>query len=135
MILAKSTPAAVATAKEAAPNRNILIVAGVRNTAAVVLAPTVRPINTVTTSIKTLRADWARRSVTPLSLSRLPKNSIAKSTTLPGEIKVVTTKATSGKMIFSFLDTTLSAFMRIRRSFLVVSSLMIGGWITGTKAM
>ncbi len=135
IILAKITPVAVATEKAAAPIRNILIVAGVKNTSAVVFAPTVKPISTVTTSISTVLADWARRSVTPLSFSKLPRNSMANSTTLPGEMKVVTTKATSGKNIFSFLETTRSDFMRISRSFLVVNSRMMGGWITGTNAI
>ena len=125
--MAKITPAAVATQKLAAPNRKILMVSGVRNTFAVVFAPTVSPISTVTTSINTVFALFARRSVTPLSLSRLPKKSIASSTTDPGAMNDVTMKATMGKNIFSFLETTRSAFMRITRSFGVVSKRMIGG--------
>ena len=40
-----------------------------------------------------------------------------------------------GKMIRSRRDTCRDGFIRIRRSCLVVSSFMIGGWMTGTRAM
>ena len=46
--------------------------------------------------------------------------------------KMVTTM---GKMIFSFLLTSRRGFITIWRSFSVVSSFMMGGWITGTSAI
>ena len=50
-------------------------------------------------------------------------------------MKAVQRKPTIGKMIFSVWLTVRGLFMRIRRSFLVVSRSMIGFWITGTRAM
>ena len=41
----------------------------------------------------------------------------------------------SGKRIFSVFDTGRSWRILILRSFSVVSMRMIGGWITGTRAM
>jgi len=40
-----------------------------------------------------------------------------------------------GKMILSVLDTVRSCFITTVRSFLVVSAFIMGGWITGTRAM
>jgi len=99
------------------------------------LAPTVNPTSTVTMSIRDVRAVRARRSVTPHSLSRLPKKSMASRMAPPGAMIAVTKKVITGKNIFSFLETWRGGFMRIRRSLGVVSSFMIGGWITGTKAI
>ena len=46
--------------------------------------------------------------------------------------KMVTTM---GKRIFSRLLTSRRGRMTISRSFLVVRAFMMGGWITGTRAM
>ena len=40
-----------------------------------------------------------------------------------------------GKMILSVLVTARSCFITTVRSFLEVRAFMIGGWITGTRAM
>ena len=40
-----------------------------------------------------------------------------------------------GKMILSVLVTERSCFITTVRSFLEVSAFMMGGWITGTRAM
>ncbi len=40
-----------------------------------------------------------------------------------------------GKMIFSVLVTVRSCFITTVRSFLVVRAFMMGGWITGTRAI
>ncbi len=40
-----------------------------------------------------------------------------------------------GKMIFSLCATARAGFILMTRSFFVVSSRMMGGWITGTNAM
>jgi hypothetical protein len=53
----------------------------------------------------------------------------------PGAIRVQIKKPPMGKMIFSCLVTGRGAGIRIRRSLRVVNSFMIGGWITGTRAM
>ena len=52
-----------------------------------------------------------------------------------GTRKHVSNRPTMGKMTFSVCDTTRGGFMRMRRSCLVVSRRMMGGWITGTNAM
>ena len=77
----------------------------------------------------------ARRSVTMHSFIRLPKNSMPIRTNAPGASKVQIRKAAIGKMIRSRRETFREGFMRIKRSSRVVSSRMMGGWITGTRAM
>ena len=106
-----------------------------RNWSAWVEAPTVRPIRMVTTSISGPLAVLARRLVTPDSLIRLPKKSIPSSGIPDGTMKAVSRKPMIGKSFFSTGETGRGGFMRIRRSFFVVSSRMIGGCITGTRAI
>ena len=81
------------------------------------------------------RAVSARRLVTVLSLSRLPKNSMPSRGRPEGTRNAVQRKPTMGKMIFSRWDTLRGGAMRMRRSFLLVSSSIMGFWITGTRAM
>ena len=50
-------------------------------------------------------------------------------------MKAVMRNPTIGKTIFSCCETALGAFILMSLSFFVVRSLMIGGWITGTRAM
>ena len=133
--LAPHTPPNVATANEQAPKAKMMSESTVKNTSAWVEAPTVRPNNMVTMSMSGLAAVLARRFVTPLSFNRLPKNSIPKSGSADGLMKVVSNKPTIGKMTFSVLPTIRGSFIFIKRSSLVVSKRMIGGWMTGTKAM
>ena len=57
------------------------------------------------------------------------------STMAPGAISVQIKNAATGKIIRSRRETTRGGFMCISRSSRVVSSFMIGGWITGTSAM
>ena len=45
------------------------------------------------------------------------------------------TVMTIGKRMRSSFDTGRSVCIRMARSFLVVSARMMGGWITGTRAM
>ncbi len=52
-----------------------------------------------------------------------------------GTMKAVRRKPMIGNMIFSFGWTRRGAGIRMRRSFFVVRSNMIGRWITGTRAM
>ena len=133
--LANMIPPAVAIIKDKAPSTKINIDSLVRNTSACVEAPTVSPNKMVTISIRDVLAVSAKRFVTPLSLRIFPKNSIPSNGNAPGEIKVVKIKATIGKMIFSSLLTERGGFMRITRSFLEVNKRMMGGWITGTRAI
>ena len=52
-----------------------------------------------------------------------------------GTTKQVSSRPTIGKMIFSFCDTTRAGFILMRRSSLVVKRRMIGGWMSGIKAI
>ncbi len=77
--LTKSTPADVAITNESAPRANMPTLFTVRKVVACVgKAPTVRPMSIVTMSMSGPLAVLAKRRVTPLSLSRLPKKSIPK---------------------------------------------------------
>ena len=118
-----------------APKPNINNDSLVRNTSACVEAPTVTPNNIVTMSMRALLAVLARRFVTPLSFNKLPKNNIPRSGNAEGLMNVVKRSPTIGKQTFSVLLTVRGAFMWMTRSFCVVSSLMIGGWISGTSAI
>ena len=53
----------------------------------------------------------------------------------PGAMAAHTTKARIGKMMRIRRLTGREGFMRISRSSRVVSSRMMGGWMTGTSAM
>ena len=98
-------------------------------------APTVSPNKMVMTSINGPRAVSAKRRVTPLSFNRFPKNNIPKRGRPDGTRKQVNNNPAIGKITFSVWDTTRGGFIRISLSFLVVSSRIIGGCITGTKAI
>ena len=89
----------------------------------------------VTMSINGLEAVFCKRFTTPDSLMILPKNSIPSSGRAVGLMKVVRMRPTMGNMIFSVLFTIRGAPILMRRSSLVVNKRMMGGWITGTKAM
>ncbi len=135
MSLAKSRPLAVAMAKEKAPMAKMARDWGRRKVSAWVLAPTVKPRRIVTMSIMGPRAVRARRSVTPLSFRMFPKKSIPSSGRAPGAMNEHTARPTMGKRIFCSGVAAGAGFIRIRRSFRVVSRRMMGGWITGTRAM
>ena len=66
---------------------------------------------------------------------KLPKNNIPKSGIPDGTINAVSKKPIIGNNFFSVWETARGGFILMRRSLLVVSNLMIGGWITGTNAM
>ena len=89
----------------------------------------------VDNSISGPRAVSAKRRVTPLSLIKLPKNNIPNNGKPDGTKKAVNNKPTIGKTIFSVCETALGGFIRITRSFFVVSNLINGGWIIGTNAI
>ena len=133
--MANKTPPAVATIKEKAPNTKMRIDSGVRKVEACVEAPTVTPSRIVTISIIEVRAVSANRSVTIDSLRRLPKNNIPSSGSAAGVMNVVSKSPMIGNSTFSVLETARGGFIRITLSLLLVSNLMIGGWITGTRAM
>ena len=98
-----------------------------RNSVACVEAPTVTPSRMVTMSMIGPRAASAKRRVTPLSFSRLPKKSIPSRGSPEGTRKAVSKRPMMGKTIFSVCDTTRGGFIRITRSFFVVKRRMKGG--------
>ncbi len=123
----KSTPDAEALTKAMKPSMKMKIVSLVRNVEACVEAPTVIPRRIVTTSVRALEAVFAKRLVTPHSLSRLPKKSMPSSGRPEGTTKQVSNIPTMGNMIFSLCATARAGFIFITRSCFVVSSLIIGG--------
>ena len=128
-------PPAVATINDKAPSTKIRIDSPVRKTSACVEAPTVRPRIIVTISIRAFLEVSAKRRVTPLSFRIFPKKSIPNKGNALGEINVVSKRPIIGNSIFSSLVTDRGGFILITRSFLLVSSRIIGGWITGTRAI
>ena len=74
-----STPPQVAITNEIAPSTKMPIDLAVRKVVACVEAPTVKPIRIVTMSMSGPFAVSAKRLVTVLSFSRLPKNNIPSS--------------------------------------------------------
>ena len=76
--LTKSTPADVAITNESAPSEYADTLYGQEGGGLCREAPTVRPMSIVTMSMSGPLAVLAKRRVTPLSLSRLPKKSIPK---------------------------------------------------------
>ena len=83
-------------------------------------------------------AFWAvseRRSTTMHSFIRLPSMSMEMRGAAEGRRRQQSMVMVMGKMTFSTLVTFLVVVMRTRRSFLVVSALMMGGWMMGTSAM
>ena len=133
--LTKSTPQVVAMTNESSPRPKIFSERGLRKTSAWVDAPTVSPMRVVITSMSGPLAVLARRLVTPDSFRRLPKKSMPSRGRPLGTMNAVQMNPTTGNMIFSRWLTLRGAGMRIRRSFLLVSSSIMGFWITGTSAM
>ena len=113
----------------------ILMVWRDRKVAPVAVAPTDTPRKMVTMLMSSFCTVLLSRSVTPHSLNRLPSIRQAMRGPAEGTSRATKIVTTMGKMIFSFLDTCRRGFMTICRSFSVVSSFMIGGWMTGTRAM
>ena len=123
------------SANATTPMTRILSVCQLRKASAVAVAPTEMPRKTVTMFISSFCTVLLRRSTTPHSRMRLPSIRLPISGAAEGssrETKIVTMM---GKMIFSVLLTSRSCFISIWRSFLVVSSFMMGGWMTGTSAI
>ena len=133
--LASSTPPAVPQPKATTPSTTMYRVWGVRKDEPVVVAPTVRPRKMVTMLHSSFWAVLEMRSTTPQTRIRLPSISMPISVAASGSSRETMMVTAMGKMMVSVLDTCLSWPMRILRSLGVVSAFMIGGWMTGTRAM
>ncbi len=83
--------------------------------------------------IRALEAVSASCLTTPHSLKRFPNISIPTSGAVVGRIITTTIVTIIGKRIFSSFETGLSCSILILRSFSVVRSFIIGGWIIGTS--
>jgi hypothetical protein len=76
-----------------------------------------------------------RRSTTPHSRIKLPKQNIPINGAADGNSNATSNSNTNGNMIRSSFDTSRSCSITISRSARVVSARMMGGWIRGTRAM
>ena len=74
-------------------------------------------------------------STTPHSLHKLPNVKAPIRGQASGRNIIQSPNTTSGKTIFSRFETSRSCFISILRSASVVKSFIIGGWITGTRAI
>ena len=106
-----------------------------KNASALVVAPTEVPSMITTMYIRALEAVSVSCFTTPDSRNRLPSISMPTRGAVVGRIRHTTTVTMMGKRIFSSLETGRSCSILIFRSFSVVSSFMMGGWIMGTRAM
>ena len=100
-----------------------------------VVAPTVRPRKMVTMLHSSFWAVLLMRSTTPQTRIRLPSISMPTRVAASGSSSDTMIVTAMGKMIVSVLETWRSWPMRMVRSLWVVSAFMMGGWMTGTKAM
>ena len=110
-----------------APSKKIPTDLGLRKTSPWVDAPTVKPRKIVAVSMTDVLAVLARRSTTPDSFMMLPKKKGPSSGMEAGARKQQRNRATTGKISSSVLETRRESGIRIRRSWRVVKSLMIGG--------
>ena len=128
-----NTPEAVPIAKAIRPRPTIFNVLSLKNASADVDAPTEVPSRITTIYINALDAVSVSCFTTPDSLNRLPSISIPTRGAVVGRSRHTTIVTIIGKRIFSSLDTGRSCSILILRSFSVVKSFMIGGWMIGTS--
>ncbi len=117
------------------PSTKIPSVSVFRNWLACSLDPTDNPSKMVVMLQKSFCRVLDRRSATPDSLIRLPNVSAPIKGAASGSRKAQSSRSTSGKRIFSRLETGRSCVILILRSACVVSSFIMGGWIIGTSAI
>jgi hypothetical protein len=106
--LAINTPAAVPTPNATAPKARIPRVSAVKNSSEDSFEPTAKPKKIVTMLINSFCAVLLKRSTTPDSFIKLPKQNIPTNGVAVGKKRIVKNKTASGKMIFSRLVTTHS---------------------------
>ena len=71
----------------------------------------------------------------PASLARLPSIKAPMSGTAEGSSTAQRSSTIKGKQIFSIFFTSRKGGILMRRSSLVVSAFMMGGWMIGTSAI
>ncbi len=130
-----STPLAVPIENAISPSPMMNSVSITRNSAADILLPTLTPSSIVTMLTSSFCAVFERRSTTPASRRRLPSMSMPTSGVAAGMESAMTIVVTTGNTIFTRCDTCFTSLITTTRSFSEVRARMIGGWITGTRAM
>ena len=135
MIFAMMTPDAVPKLNAIAPKTKMPKVSGRKNAFELNLEPTDKPRKIVTILINSFCEVLLKRSTTPHSRIKLPMQNIPIKGAADGNNAAVSSSKTKGKMIFSGRLTCRSCSISIKRSSGVVSALMMGGCINGTKAI
>ena len=136
MIFAIMTPAAVPTQNATRPSARMPRVVPERNFSHASFEPTESPSMIVTMLMSALDIVSAMRATEgPTSFARLPSMSAPMSGTASLSSTAQRSSTMSGKQIFSIFFTSRSGGIFMRRSSLVVSAFMIGGWMIGTSAM
>ena len=135
MNLASSTPPAVPKPKATMPMARMARVRGLRKVVPVAVAPTETPGKMVTMLMSSFCTVLLSRSVTPHSRKRLPSIKQAIRGSGRGHQQSHKDGHHDGEDDLLLLETSRRGFMTILRSSSVVSSFIMGGWITGTRAM
>ncbi|CSB62276.1 Uncharacterised protein [Vibrio cholerae] len=104
-IFAIITPPAVPILKAAAPSAKIPKVSKLRKVSACNLEPTPKPKKMVTILISSFCAVLDKRSTTPASRIRFPKQNMPTKGVAAGKNRMVISSTTSGNTIFSVLPT------------------------------
>src|SRR5699024_12591586 len=105
------------------------------NVSAFAVAPTETPNKMVIMYINEFSKVVANKGTTLLSRIKLPNINIPTNEAADGINKPTKSVTTTGKIIFSFLETGRDWFITVFRSSSVVKALIIGGWIIVTRAI
>ena len=132
---AKSNPPTVLNEKATNPKANTSRAWGLKKLSPDIVAPTDTPRKIVTIFMSSFWAALVNLFTTPDSLKRLPIMNMAISGAIGGTMRQIISVAARGKRILSDRETGRSWCMIMVRSFLVVSSFIIGGWMMGTIDM
>ena len=122
-----NTPLPVPIPKAITPRIKMPNVCGCKNLSAISLDPTDKPSTMVTMLIKAFCVVSLKRSTTPLTRMRLPKQNIPSNGAASGRSKPTSNSKITGNKTFSRLLTCRICVMRILRSSSVVNAFIIGG--------
>ena len=121
------TPDAVPIENATAPSAKIPKVSTFKKASALSFEPTPKPKKIVVMLINSFCAVELKRSTTPDSRIKLPKQNIPTKGVAEGKKKIVMASTPTGKIIFSILVTGRNCFISILRSSSVVNAFIIGG--------
>ena len=128
-------PPAVPPMNATRPRQMMRSVSFTRKLSADMVMPVPVARNIVTMLHREFCAVSERRSVTPDSRRRFPSMSIPSSAAIGGSSRLMKIVETMGNITRSNFVTGRSSCITISRSFCVVKSFMMGGWISGTSDM